>query len=123
MSFPRSSIFCLGVIAAALFGGLRLSIAAIDAPVSPDASPVAHSLLRYLESVHGSYSLSGQRETVDWFGNDDNTEMNHILAVTGKLAVIRGYDYLFVSDPRKTMQRVVEQATALAATGAFLPSG
>lgn len=110
--FPR---LLRTMLAFAACGGLRL--AALDAPVSPDASPEAASLLDFLGSIAGQQVLAGQQETVDWFGNDNEAEMDFLLAKTGKLPAYRGFDFMFMSDPRNKMQRVAERAIQWAQRG------
>lgn len=116
MNFRALSIITCSCFA--LAGTPRL--AAIDAPVSPHAIPEVYALLAYLESIHGTQILSGQQETVDWFGNDDSTEMDHVFEVTGKMPAVRGFDYLFASDPRNGMQRIAERAIDWAEQGGIV---
>ena len=90
---------------------------ATDTLVSPNASPEAQRLLAYLDEIKGQYILSGQHENVDWFGIRNEAEMDYIKAQTGKLPVVRGFDYIFYVDAldwstKESMQHVADRAIA-----------
>ncbi|MEZ5276575.1 MAG: glycosyl hydrolase [Opitutaceae bacterium] len=93
---------------------------ALDAPVSPDAIPEVGALLDFLESVRGKYVLSGQQETVDWFGTGNNPEFPYILDKTGQVPAVRGFDFMFMSDDRNTTQRVGERAIEWSEAGGIV---
>lgn len=100
---------------------LATLLAALDKPVSPKALPQAQALLDYLGSIQGKYILSGQYETVDWFGVNNDTEFTWLQSKIGRQPVVRGFDFIFATDPRnvdssgKSYQHVAERAIAWAA--------
>ncbi len=109
----RSRLF-LVVLGLALFAGRSL---AADKLVSPNASPEAQRLRAYLDEIKGQYILSGQHENVDWFGINNEAEMDYLKAQTGKLPVVRGFDYIFYVDAldwstKEPMQHIAERAIA-----------
>ena len=116
-SHCRRLLPLLGILS--LFGA-PASLRAIDPPSVPGAIPEVHALLAYLESIHGNHILSGQQEKVDWFGNDQEGMFDYLFANTGKYPAVRGFDFMFVSDPRNTMQRIGERAIAWAQRGGIV---
>lgn len=72
--------------------------ATIDPPVSPNATPEVRALLTYLNGLSGNHILAGQQEDVSvpsWHTYGDNVEMDYLLRTTGRLPVIRGYDFIW----------------------------
>ena len=64
-------------------------------PANPEMGENARNLLHYLQSLPGKGILSGQEETPDL-----NKHMEKVLARTGKLPALRGWDVRFdVNDP------------------------
>ena len=59
---------------------------------NPNAGPVTSEVYRYLCSVEGTATLSGQQEST-WLGSADY-EMDYIENASGKLPAIRGFDYM-----------------------------
>jgi hypothetical protein len=86
---------------------------ALDQPVSPGALPVVGQVLDFLQSISGHAILAGQQEQVDWYGKDNEPEMNYLLATTGRLPAVRSFDFMFlsISNPEgRRGQRVAERA-------------
>ncbi len=61
----------------------------------PDATPEAQSLMKYLKSVYGKHTLSGQQEIYGG-GHDGDTEKEFtwLQENTGKQPAIRGFDFM-----------------------------
>jgi mannan endo-1,4-beta-mannosidase len=83
-----------------------------DAPVSPNAQAGVVQLLHFLAASSGKHILAGQQETVDWYGRDNDGEMNYLLKHTGKLPAVRSFDFMFYSHSEESRrgQRVAERA-------------
>lgn len=117
-SFPSAVRACLtaGVSLVASCG----SLIALDAPANPQAQPEVHALLQYMNSIHGTHILSGQQELPDWFGDNQETEIDYIFTNFGKYPAVRGFDMMFMTDPRNNMQRIAERAIAWAEQGGIV---
>jgi mannan endo-1,4-beta-mannosidase len=87
---PRAAqaAFC----AALIFLLPGAGMAAIDAPVTPNARPGVASLLRVLDGISGSCILSGQQET-GWDPNRVDEDVEFVRQQTGKYPVVRGFDF------------------------------
>jgi hypothetical protein len=90
---------------AALVAGLALltlvaqPVLALDELDSPNAIAEAKSLQHYLASIQGKAILSGQQE-IAWDNKRTEEDTNYILQTTGKLPVVRGFDFLqYVKSP------------------------
>ncbi|WP_404420479.1 glycosyl hydrolase [Nibricoccus sp. IMCC34717] len=105
--FPRALLVFLLALAPLLRG-------AIDDPVSPNALPESKSLLQFMDSLRGSKILSGQYELPSWDGVFQEEEMEWLLANTGKLPAIRGFDFMRHSQAPESAiaQRNAERAYA-----------
>ncbi len=68
---------------------------ASDTPVDPLATLETKALMKYLHSVYGEHTISGQQE-IYGSGHDGNSELEFdwILETTGKLPAIRGFDFM-----------------------------
>lgn len=68
---------------------------ASDTPVDPLATPETKALMKYLHSVYGEHTISGQQE-IYGSGHDGNSELEFdwLLETTGKLPAIRGFDFM-----------------------------
>ncbi len=80
---------------------LRLTKVEVKAPLpvkselgDPDASPEAKALFTWLQSIYGSYTITGQQ-----MGGDK--ELNLILEATGKQPALRSYDFMDYSPSRR----------------------
>lgn len=95
-----------------LAGATPLVSFALDPAVSPDAQPAVQHLLDFLAESSGQHVLAGQQETVDWYGRDNDGEMDFLLRHTGKLPAIRSFDFMFYSHSEEARrgQRVAERA-------------
>ena len=91
---------------------LMTEASALDRPVSPDAQPVVAQLLQFLHESSGRHILAGQQETVDWYGKENDAEMQYLEQLTGKLPAIRSFDLLFYShsEEGRRGQRVAQRA-------------
>jgi hypothetical protein len=95
----------------------------LDAPVSPNAQPEVRALLEFLNGLSGKMILSGQQETVDWFGRDNAPEFPFLLEKTGREPAVRGFDFIFYSDPRSvSMQTTATRMIAWAQRGGIVTS-
>jgi mannan endo-1,4-beta-mannosidase len=94
----------------------------LDRPVTPDAQPPVAQLLRFLAESSGRHILAGQQETVDWYGRDNDREMDYLLRTTGKLPAVRSFDFMFYShsEEGRSGQRVAERAVAWHARGGIV---
>ncbi len=120
MSFVFSRRMLRGFSATAFALAVAAPAWSIDPPCVPNAMPETRSLLAYMESIHGTHILSGQQETVDWFGDDQEGMFDYIFANTGKYPAVRGFDFLFMSDPRNDRQRIGERAIEWARSGGIV---
>ena len=112
----------LGLPFLALAAMLPLRVlAAIDAPVSPNAQPGVAQLLDFLGSINGTYVLAGQQE-IDWDPTRKNEDFDYILKVTGKTPAVRGFDYLqyTYSATTRAQQDVTARALAWARAGGIV---
>ncbi len=112
-------------MASLLAGAASSASAVIDPPVSPNATPEVHALLAYLESVSGQRILSGQQEDVSvpvWHTRGDNVEMDYLLQNTGRLPVIRGFDFIWYTYSTEIAagQTLASRATMWARSGGIV---
>jgi hypothetical protein len=75
----------------------------IDTLCTPDASPEAVALFRYIQDMYSKKMLSGQM-WAPW-GID---ELNYIKDLTGKQPAIRGIDYIHESDNNAETQNAID---------------
>jgi len=75
-------------------------------PVNPNATPEAKALLKYLYSLEGKNTLSGQHN----YGNELIRSTDTVKQITGKLPAIWGSDMLPLGKLHGTMQDVVDEA-------------
>jgi mannan endo-1,4-beta-mannosidase len=64
---------------------------------NPKASRAAKSLYRYLWSIYGKHTLTGQQESF-WTAQGPTNELDYIQKHSGKLPAVLGLDYI---DPRE----------------------
>ncbi|WP_448660221.1 glycosyl hydrolase [Sphingomonas sp. CJ99] len=64
---------------------------------NPSASPSARSLYRYLWSIYGRHTLTGQQESF-WRAEGPTYELDYLKTHTGKLPAILGMDYIEPAD-------------------------
>lgn len=68
---------------------------ASDTPVDPLATPETKALMKYLHSVYGEHTISGQQEIYgSGHDGDAEVEFDWLLETTGKLPAIRGFDLM-----------------------------
>ena len=117
LSLPRL-VLCL--LALAWASPAKLG-AAIDAPVSPQAQPNVAQLLQFLESIRGTYILSGQQE-IAWSMARKNEDFDYVLKTTGKTPAVRGFDFLqYVYSPSvRAGQDATQRAIAWARVGGIV---
>lgn len=70
----------------------------LDPPVSPGAMPEVSALLDFFRGLSGKMILSGQQEYPDWFDVNVEPEMNFLQQQTGHLPVVRGFDFMSMSE-------------------------
>ena len=85
-------------------------------PVDPKATPQTKSLMKYLSGVYGKQILSGQQE-IYGSGHDGNYEyeFDYIKDTTGKLPVVRGFDFMNYNPLYGWDDNTTERAIAWAA--------
>ena len=95
--------------------------AAIDSPVSPNAQPNVSQLLQFMESIRGTYILSGQQE-IAWSLTRQNEDFDYVLKTTGKTPAVRGFDFLqYVYSPSvRSSQDATERAIAWSRAGGIV---
>lgn len=82
---------------------------------NPDASPEARALYRYLWTLYGTRTLTGQQEQ-NFTSKGARQELDYIESVTGKLPAILGFDYILPEDQKP----VNERATAWHQSGGIV---
>lgn len=60
----------------------------------PKATSQAKSLMKYMASVYGSHTISGQQEIYMYGPHNFETEFNYIYETTGEYPAIRGFDFM-----------------------------
>lgn len=98
---------------AALLVLLAPALVALDPPSVPDPIADVPRVLQFLDGIAGEKILAGQQEQVDWFGKDNEAEMEFLLEHTGRLPAVRSFDFMFtsISHPEgRRGQRVAERA-------------
>lgn len=106
-----------------LVGFLRPSavLAAVDAPVTPNAQPGVAALMTILDQVSGRSILSGQME-IGWAADRVEEDIDYVKATTGKYPVVRGLDFGDYTYNAEAPSRLhaTERAIAWAARGGIV---
>jgi len=113
----RPSIGLLSIIAV-LWG--TPGLAALDAPVTPNARPGVAELMRVLDTVSGKYILAGQQE-IGWAPDRVDEDIAWLEKTTGKLPVVRGLDFgEYTWDKTHDQLRATERGIAWAKRGGIV---
>lgn len=96
--------------------------AAADAPVTPSAIPAVGWVLDLLRETSGKKILSGQQERIDWFGLDNEGNIDFVTRTTGLTPAVRGFDFMFYthSADGRAGQRAAERAIHWARRGGIV---
>lgn len=96
--------------------------AAVDAPVTPGAIPAVSWMLDLLRETSGKKILSGQQERIDWFGLDNEGNIDFVTRTTGLTPAVRGFDFMFYthSADGRAGQRAAERAIHWARRGGIV---
>lgn len=108
-------------MAAALFTVATSAVAALDAPVSPNALPQVGQLMQFMHGIQGQLILSGQQE-IAWNQGRVNEDVNYILQQTGKSPAVRGFDFLdyLYSPSLRATQTASERAITWSQAGGIV---
>ncbi len=84
--------------------------------VTPEASPEARAIYRYLRSIYGTTTLSGQYHPLDTNESRNMTPLDKIYRTTGQYPAVGGFDFIFYSpesrwQPDLSVPRALEWAT------------
>ena len=96
--------------------------AAGDPPVTPGAIPAVGWVLDLLRETSGKKILSGQQERIDWFGLDNEANVDFVTRATGLTPAVRGFDFMFYthSADGRAGQRAAERAIHWARRGGLV---
>ena len=101
---------------------LRTLDAAGEPPVTPGAIPAVGWVLDLLRETSGKKILSGQQERIDWFGLDNEGNIDFVTRATGRTPAVRGFDFMFYthSADGRAGQRAAERAIHWAHRGGIV---
>jgi hypothetical protein len=117
---PHSRLRTL-LLSALLIAGFSRTVAA-DAPVTPGALPEVGWVLQLLRDVSGTKIIAGQQERVDWFGLDNEGNIDFVHRTTGLTPAVRGFDFMFYTHSAggRQGQRAAERAILWARKGGIV---
>ena len=111
----RSALICLCLAIASKGLGA-------DQPVTPQALPEVGWVLDLLRETTGKKILSGQQERIDWFGLDNEGNIDFVKRTTGLTPAVRGFDFMFYTHSAngRSGQRAAERAIVWAQRGGIV---